>query len=1484
MIKKPLSLILITTMFVNCAPAEALSQVLNGIALENRIEAARQDNTRVNIEQQLKLKTEIARYSGQISLSEKIIEILTLDIEKALEAGDSAGFYHKTNMLNKALLNFLDNKENLHVRAIGAGALVNQLASGAVTAQDAEKAYLRFEEILVRTQKCESTECKLAALSAMGLGFSKYRYYAEVKESQTPSDKKRSEKIPEQKHYLVLLKAALKNDYGNQYSKAAVIEGVIPAIYSLGGTAELSEAVKTILNEERNFAGNIKSGLTKGAVQIAAMNALYSLGKPGWGLLRQYAFSGASMPTFTYANINLAYVSDLTKEERAANKANLEFLYCNVDFGLSAQEDWKFRQILAYAYGTGKDGIIRSEKDKNKCAVVPPIGPDPRKVNKEIMDAIGQELVIFAALWYIGPVLGALKNGAVILKHYNKIKYIAKARGVSVGEFYAMGQIKTLPKFGRAIQNGDGLTARAYGGGKQLPKSQVIPQAGVAQDLAKMPVEYITRGPARQPMLRPDVPVAKNNTNTAVLTKPKTRLRPTVEQVIPNLQITKDLANMAGGNTGKAAAGSVSEAAKPILSQSNKIIGGTSAGIMAALKILNNKEEKPIIEKSLEEELANARNGLISQRLMENFFQLTQEQQKELNEILDSRQQGNIEEITVNPNKSTEKEAKEIKPEPTVLSFINSIKNVFNQKNTNASAKNKELTTLSFYSAGGGNAITELNFAPEADLSQITEIAQHDQKLRPLWLLKENGETKFYLKVTDEKEIKTLIALNELQKNKSFESFKDIDILTPSVYKGDLNKLPQPLIQQINSEYAKFKKGSNAWRYGNIPVLTKAVNSGGFDPQINFKGNKIYTKEAIERNMQMLLGKPITRREWESIENYYAFINSKGYVNGDTFHNLILKRDPATMRLVHFSADFQENANPALKKKPSNDKEDLKTIEMYYMRYGFLEHPKNMVFINVENNPLAESKDYTNQNTYKDITNVIAYDNYSNVWGLSGGQTKVDFQLASKETITGLKTIARLKDFGVFRKYKNIDFVFPKIMSFNTAYLPENIKAQLDKAEALAVKESGITEITGVILTAPSREGETLLDLPISKSFKDNPIKIHEWQDIENLIKELNINGVYNGHIFKGLRLHRNDNSKLVLTLLDFIPEAYPAADIDLNILNQYKKRLEAEGVIEEKRTLKIKKRVNPALFKGGTLEKAIALNRNNTVEIKNTSFTPYDFSKGEEGLAPYLTQQLNLVDKESIPLANFKYFLNDFSANKKDQLWQKQFNESIKYLKDSQLKLTTKIKDQTEIQAEVAEHLKLAKATGFQIKAASGLMPFFKFTPKQTFFEYKKFQAPALEYEVKVGLFKYNEFPEFVKKVMRDSLYKGKYTTVILHAKSDKVTIMYDLDQKIHRDTFIFSNHEIQDFHNWHFHISKAVFDRETKSFVVGNFSFSIEMPKREDRILVFDKDKKITFDTFDLNNTKQFNNWLYEYLNDLNSKNKFSGVSKRKDFSAFD
>lgn len=369
---------------------------------------------------------------------------------KALLDGDAAQFYLAEKDLNALLFSMSSNPAS-DIRLYALEHLAANIKEGLIDPKDANKVFSALERFLRGQKTCGGKFCDVVGLSVLTLALSVHAAadasFASLNLETPPIAPQENKRRALNGLYTSLM----ARDYGSVQANNAVASYVLRALGYTGGAQAVTRAAKQLIAQSQNISvlWGAAAIPTKGTgwhlnkydvpnapAQKAAMQVLASLGEEGKSALEYFAAQNHSLPSYTHANIELAYLGSA----RVPVPENIYNLYCVRKWDLDAQKDFALRQELGYAYGRGRAPAYITPSGDYSCKVAVPLRPDPRLEVKAWTDAIGAEVLFNAA--FIGA--GSLFK---ILRHAKNLRVYANTHhGMSLREFYQAG--KRLPRFG----------------------------------------------------------------------------------------------------------------------------------------------------------------------------------------------------------------------------------------------------------------------------------------------------------------------------------------------------------------------------------------------------------------------------------------------------------------------------------------------------------------------------------------------------------------------------------------------------------------------------------------------------------------------------------------------------------------------------------------------------------------------------------------------------------------------------------------------------------------------------------------------------------------------------------------------------------------------------------------------------------------------------------------------------------------------------
>ncbi|MBO7604948.1 MAG: hypothetical protein J6S61_00580 [Elusimicrobiaceae bacterium] len=164
------------------------------------------------------------------------------------------------------------------------------------------------------------------------------------------------------------------------------------------------------------------------------------------------------------------------------------------------------------------------------------------------------------------------------------------------------------------------------------------------------------------------------------------------------------------------------------------------------------------------------------------------------------------------------------------------------------------------------------------------------------------------------------------------------------------------------------------------------------------------------------------------------------------------------------------------------------------------------------------------------------------------------YKLVKKEEIDRTKLFGTLVE-RFISKYPLISVEYPKILSTNIYDLPDKLAKNMISLFGNYHKDHKDMIMT-VVNTYGSKDSERL------SALKGKPITNEEWEQVINLFKDLNNEGFYHTDLGENIFFTRNDEGKLIVTVIDF--ENWNLFNEDINVLNLLKNRFEFIGAKEK--------------------------------------------------------------------------------------------------------------------------------------------------------------------------------------------------------------------------------------------------------------------------------------------------------------------------------
>ncbi|MBO4707433.1 MAG: zeta toxin family protein [Elusimicrobiaceae bacterium] len=173
----------------------------------------------------------------------------------------------------------------------------------------------------------------------------------------------------------------------------------------------------------------------------------------------------------------------------------------------------------------------------------------------------------------------------------------------------------------------------------------------------------------------------------------------------------------------------------------------------------------------------------------------------------------------------------------------------------------------------------------------------------------------------------------------------------------------------------------------------------------------------------------------------------------------------------------------------------------------------------------------------------------------SSGNTKAYYKKTSQEEINRAWFLEEIVEDNNFQdKYPLIKLEYPKVLSRNLSDLPNDIAMNIKFAH----KHSSLDKDMIMSAVITHRYGDDLARL---NALQGKPITNEEWAQVVSLFEDLHDVGFYHTDLGGNIFFRRDDEDKLIITLIDF--ENWGASD-DMEILESIKDRLERIGAKEK--------------------------------------------------------------------------------------------------------------------------------------------------------------------------------------------------------------------------------------------------------------------------------------------------------------------------------
>ena len=160
----------------------------------------------------------------------------------------------------------------------------------------------------------------------------------------------------------------------------------------------------------------------------------------------------------------------------------------------------------------------------------------------------------------------------------------------------------------------------------------------------------------------------------------------------------------------------------------------------------------------------------------------------------------------------------------------------------------------------------------------------------------------------------------------------NIEIEYPHIISDDLSILPTDIQEQINDQIQNAAKVNSS----RTNILTDPNSTKFIMSSVDTGGDLTFSKMDTDFNelhdiiMQHLNNQPITKTEWDEIQNIVREMNDKGFTHGDLGPNMFLKRNPSTGKLKVTFIDFELPPGGQYAK----DEDILQSFQSLLSQYG----------------------------------------------------------------------------------------------------------------------------------------------------------------------------------------------------------------------------------------------------------------------------------------------------------------------------------------------------------------------------------------------------------------------------------------------------------------------------------------------------------------------------------------------------------------------
>ncbi len=475
-----------------------ISKILN-----EKINISKRDNTEVNIHEE---KQEV--------ISEQVVFYNMLNAAQAASDNEDAlGFYGLMENLNLlALKNYLRTASGDKNAIIedSINILSVSLAKGMISDEDRQKMQRDLTEYFSNTKSCRGRECARLGARAIALMMTTFDFSGNISilsdSFEIPSSAK-----GDNSEVVSVLKASIKNNFGNLEEDLTAKLGILDALYISGNLTALEEEVSSLLASQRDICRR-KYECQEYQVGVALINRLSSYGHAVLPILKKFSTlnENNTVAAWAQANINLAalYPQEINF---AQTQERLEDFYCGylpevknseLDFALTNETAKAYRNGLKYKIGKPVPIEVR-EIDNNggkteyytppyplpyhgwKCPIVARLVPNQLKVKAEgeAKNRRGNLMVLMTALSFSDPVfmmgMSGVSTGNSIAKAVRDNRTLSEAGPeISINAaffFLPLGpKIQQFVNIARPVKGAKEMSA-LYNRGKILETGDFFP-------------------------------------------------------------------------------------------------------------------------------------------------------------------------------------------------------------------------------------------------------------------------------------------------------------------------------------------------------------------------------------------------------------------------------------------------------------------------------------------------------------------------------------------------------------------------------------------------------------------------------------------------------------------------------------------------------------------------------------------------------------------------------------------------------------------------------------------------------------------------------------------------------------------------------------------------------------------------------------------------------------------------------------------------